>query len=76
MAKFNYMNVASYGDMDKAFDRIALLKRNAHVYDDYRSLKDDSWAARYNMWRSTLAEVVDSRDNEFARIRAFVASSI
>jgi len=75
MSHHNYTNVATYGDMDKAFDRIQLLKRHPAIYDDYRTLKDDSWSARYNMWRPAPAGVVDLRDNEFVRIRAFVLTN-
>jgi hypothetical protein len=65
-------NIARYGDMDKAFDRLALLKRNPTVYSDYRQLKDDSSDARYNMWRPTTADGHDFRDGELRRIRDFV----
>jgi hypothetical protein len=72
MSSLGYAGITSYGDMDKAFDRFAVLKQNPAIYADYRSLKDDSWSARYNMWRPSPADVVDLRDNEFERIRSFV----
>lgn len=65
-------NIARYGDMDKAFDRILLLKRHPEIYSDYRQLKDDSREARYNIWRPSLGEVIDFRDGELQRIRDFV----
>jgi len=69
-------NIARYGDMDKAFDRLALMKRNSGIYDDYRQLKDDSRDARYNMSRPSPAKVVDFRDSELGRIREFVLANI
>lgn len=76
MSRYYYTTVSSYGDMDKAFDRIAILKRDPGIYDDYRTLKDDSWAARYNMWRPSPADVVDLRDNEMQRVKAFVLGNL
>lgn len=76
MAKNFYTNVSHYGDMDTAFNRLALLKRNPAVYDDYRSLKDESWSARYNMWVPRPPDVVDLRDNELHRIREFVIANL
>ena len=75
-AHYQLTNIARYGDMDKAFDRIQLLKRHPEIYNDYRQLKDDSREARYNMWRPTLAEVVEFRDGELQRIREFVLANI
>ena len=71
-AHHHITNISRYGDMDKAFERLALLKRNPKVYSDYRQLKDDSRDARYNIWRPTLAEVIEFRDGELLRIRTFV----
>jgi hypothetical protein len=76
MSKHGYLNVSSYGDMDRAFERLAVLKRNPDIYVDYRGLKDDSWAARYNMWRPAPSEVVELRDNEFQRVRHFVIANL
>jgi hypothetical protein len=69
-------NIARYGDMDKAFERLAVMKRNPGIYDDYRQLKDDSREARYNMWRPGPAEVIEFRDGELSRIREFVLANI
>jgi hypothetical protein len=69
-------NISRYGDMDKAFDRLALLKKNPTVYNDYRQLKDDSRDTRYNMWRPASADVVDFRDGELRRIRDFVGNHV
>jgi len=74
-ARHQITNIARYGDMDKVFDRLALLKRNPGVYNDYRQLKDDSRDARYNMWLPTLVDVVDFRDGELRRIREFVLAN-
>ena len=71
-ARHHVTNIARYGDMDKAFERLAVIRQEAGIYTDYRQLKDDSRDARYNMWRPTLAEVVEFRDGELQRIRSFV----
>jgi HEPN domain-containing protein len=75
MAKYGYMNVSSYGDMDKAFDRLSLLKNNPAVHDAYRQLKDDSRSARYNMWKPGGGDVVDARD-EMVTVRDFIVPSV
>jgi len=72
LARHQVTNISRYGEMDKAFDRLALLRQNPGVYTDYRQLKDDSRAARYNMWRPAYGDVVDFRDGELRRIREFV----
>ena len=46
------------------------------MYEDYRQLKDDSRAARYDMWKPTIADVVDYRDGELRRLREFVLANI
>lgn len=76
MAKHRYTNVSNYGDVDVAFNRIDILKRNPPIYDAYRNLKDESWAARYNMWIPRPPDVVDLRDNELQRIRDFVRANL
>lgn len=76
MARHGYTNVSTYGDMDVAFDRLSVLKRRPDINDDWRSLKDDSWAARYNMWKPQGDEVVDLRDGELRRIRDFVVANL
>ncbi len=76
MAKHRYTNVSNYGDVDVAFNRIDILKRNPPIYDAYRNLKDESWAARYNMWVPRPPDVVDLRDNELQRIRDFVRANL
>ena len=76
MSRHGYTNVSNYGDMDVAFARLSILKRRPDINDDYRSLKDDSWSARYNMWRPQADEVVGMRDGELRRIRDFVLANI
>ncbi len=71
MARYGYTNISGYGDMDKAFERLAVLKSSTDVHDSYRQLKDDSRSARYDMWKPTGADVVDLRD-EMVKIRDFV----
>jgi hypothetical protein len=75
MAKYGYMNVSSYGDMDKAFDRLSLLKNNPAVHDSYRQLKDDSRDARYNMWQPSGGDIVDARD-EMTKVRDFIVPKL
>lgn len=74
MHKFE--NIASYGELDKLFNRLFVLKHNAAIYYDYRQLKDDSRDARYEMVEFTKAEVQNLRDQEFARIKSFALSLI
>lgn len=71
-AHHHVANIARYGDVDKAFARLAVVRQEAGIYNDYRQLKDDSRDARYNMWRPRLADVVEFRDGELQRIRSFV----
>ena len=75
MAKYGYTNVSSYGDMDKAFDRLAVLKQNPAVHDSYRQLKDDSRDARYNMWKPGGGDVTDARDEMF-KVRDFIVPKL
>jgi len=75
MSRLNYTNISGYGDMDKAFDRLAILKRNPEIHDSYRQLKDDSRSARYDMWRPTGGDVVELRD-EMTKIRDFVVPNL
>jgi hypothetical protein len=76
MAKHGYSNISRYADMDRAFERLAVLKRNPGINDAYRQLKDDSRAARYDMWRPTETDVVDLRDGELRKIREFVHANL
>jgi hypothetical protein len=69
-------NITRYGEMDNAFARLPVCRRNPDMYQDYRQLKDDSRAARYDMWRPTLADVVDYRDGELRRIRELVRAHL
>lgn len=76
MSKHRYTNISRYGDMDKAFERLQILKRNPQTYDAYRQLKDDSRAARYDMWEPRLPDVVDLRDDELKTLREFVLANL
>lgn len=76
MSKNNYTNISRYGDMDRAFERLAILKRNPQIHEAYRQLKDDSRAARYDMWECRPPDVVDLRDEELKTIRDFVLANI
>ena len=68
-ARHFFTSVSSYGDMDRLFERVAALKAHSALYHDYRQLKDDSRAARYDMRRFSADEVTDLRDGELRRIR-------
>ena len=73
---YKFQNIGSYGELDKLFDRLFVLKRNPSIYQDYRQLKDDSRDARYEMRKFSKEEVRDLRDQEFTRIKKFVLSII
>ncbi|KPJ65246.1 MAG: hypothetical protein AMJ45_05405 [Syntrophobacter sp. DG_60] len=73
---YGFENIASYGELDKLFDRLSILKRNLDIYQDYRQLKDDSRDARYEMIKFVKVEVQDLRDQEFSRIKSFVLSIV
>jgi hypothetical protein len=75
MAKQGYTNISSYGDMDKAFDRLSVLKQSLAVHDAYRQLKDDSRDARYNMWKPSGADIVDAQ-GEMLKVRDFVLPNL
>jgi hypothetical protein len=75
MARHGYASISTYGDMDKAFERLSILKRSADIHDSYRQLKDDSRSARYDMWKPTGADVVDLRD-EMLKVRDFVVPNL
>ncbi len=68
--------ISSYAEMDKLFDRHGLLKRNRDVFYDYRQLKDDSRAARYDVKQFKANEVRGLLEEEFQRIRAFVLKNL
>lgn len=75
-ARFLFTNISSYADMDRVFSWLEVFRRNSSIYDDYRQLKDDSRAARYDMVRLAPREVKEVRDQEFRRIREFVLASL
>lgn len=76
MARHRLTNISKYGEMDNAFARLLPFRRQPEVYQDYRQLKDDSRAARYDMWRPHVAEIADLRDQELTRIRVFVRTEL
>lgn len=71
-ARHQFTNISSYADMDRVFEQVPVFRRNREIYVDYRQLKDDSRAARYDCRRFAPPEVADLRDEELARIRDFV----
>jgi hypothetical protein len=76
LARYQVTNISSYGEMDKAFNRLILLRQNPGIHTDYRQLKDDSRAARYNMWSPAYGDIVDFRAGELRRIREFVLAHV
>jgi hypothetical protein len=75
-SKYGFKNISSYGDLDKLFDRLSILKRNSNIYGCYRHLKDDSRAARYDMALFSPDDVRDLRDNEYNEIKVFVLANL
>ena len=75
-ARHHFTNVSSYADMDRLFERVAVFRRRHDLYADYRQLKDDSRAARYDCRRFVPAEVAGLRDEELRRIRSFVLGEL
>lgn len=71
-ARYRITNISTYGEMDRLFQRVSLFRQHQWVYQDYRQLKDDSRAARYDMRKFTLREAGELRDEELFRIREFV----
>lgn len=76
LSRHGLSNISRYGEVDNAFSRLLIFRRNAEVYIDYRQLKDDSRRARYEFWRPGVREVEELRDQELARIRAFVMQRV
>ncbi len=75
-AKYDLINISSYGDMDNLFNRISVFKNNRTAYMDYRQLKDDSRSARYEMVKFSTREVRSLKNGEFQRIKSFVLANI
>jgi hypothetical protein len=71
MARNKFTNVSTYPQEDRLFATLAPLKRRPDIFSDYRALKDDSRAVRYDMWGPSLNDVADLRSNEFTRVRQF-----
>jgi len=75
-AKYSFENISSYGEMDNLFNRLSDFRNDPNIYSDYRQLKDDSRAARYEIVRFSPSDVIDLRDVEFRRIKSFVISRL
>jgi len=75
-AKYSFANISTYGEMDNLFSRLSVFRNDPNIYPDYRQLKDDSRAARYEMVGFSPSDVIDLRDVEFRRIRSFVLSKL
>ncbi|MCZ6479114.1 MAG: hypothetical protein O6929_01720 [candidate division NC10 bacterium] len=75
-ARHRIRNISRYAEMDNLFDRLMVFRRNPGVYEDYRQLKDDSRAARYDMRRFSPEEVMGLRDEELRRINQFVRTQL
>jgi len=75
-AKHYFTNISRYGDLDRVFHRVTVFQQNPNIYTDYRQLKDDSRAARYDMRVFSPQEVTDLREEELQRIRQFVLAHL
>lgn len=75
-ARYLFSNISTYGELDRMFERLQILRQNSGIYVDYRQLKDDSRVARYDMRKFSPQEVRDLRDEELSRIRQFVLSQL
>ena len=75
-ARYHFRNISRYGELDRVFERFVVFRRNPGVYEDYRQLKDDSRAARYDMRRFSPEEVIALRDEELRRINQFVRTQL
>lgn len=75
-ARNQFMNISRYGELDRVFERMPVFRHNPGIYADYRQLKDDSRAARYDMGRFSSQEVVELREEELHRIRQFVLANL
>ncbi len=75
-AKHRFINISSYGEIDRMFSTVSIFKRNSDVYIDYRQLKDDSRAARYEITPFSATEVIGLRDQEFKNIKSFALTNL
>ena len=75
-ARSLFTNISSYADMDRVFSWLEVFRRNSGIYGDYRQLKDDSRAARYDMVCLSPPDVRELRDEELRRIREFVLANL
>lgn len=75
-AKHSFANIGRYGEIDNLLSRLPVFRKHPTIYSDYRQLKDDSRAARYEMVALSSSQVIDLRDNEFQRIKSFVLSKL
>ncbi len=75
-AIYGFTGISSYVDEDRTFARLSVLRRNAGIYADYRQLKDDSRAARYEMKRLTPEAASELRNEELYRIREVVLANL
>lgn len=75
-ARYLFANISTYGELDRIFERLDVFRRYPDIYGDYRQLKDDSRAARYDMRKFSSPEVGGLRDEELRRIREFVLARL
>ena len=75
-AKHGFTNISTYGEMDNLFGRLSVFRKNQDIYVDYRQLKDDSRAARYDMTPIPATEVISLRDEEFENIKTFALAKV
>lgn len=75
-ARHHFTNISNYADLDRVFERVPVFRRSPELYVDYRQLKDDSRAARYDVRQFLPQEVTELRDDELRRIRVFVLAQL
>jgi len=75
-ARHLFTNISRYGELERVFVQVQVFRRDRGIYIDYRQLKDDSRAARYDMRAFSSEEVEALRDEELTRIQRFVLANL
>ena len=70
-ARHGQTNISSHGEIDTVFRVVPAFTGRPDIRDDYRQLKDDSRAARYDMKVLSASDVRELHDQELVRIREF-----
>jgi len=56
--------------------RIAIRERASRIFNDYNTLFDDSWVARYEYEQFLSNDVDNLRDNEFEAVKSYVINRL